>query len=52
VPLTRNRFATFLTRIRIPLLAVAGLMILLGIVIDQQWVSTAGFVALIVGLVR
>jgi hypothetical protein len=40
--LTSNRFATLIARIRIPLLAVAGLMILLGVVIDQQWISTVG----------
>jgi murein DD-endopeptidase MepM/ murein hydrolase activator NlpD len=42
--------ATFIARIRIPLLAIAGLMILLGVFIDQRWLSTAGFIVLIVGL--
>ena len=43
-------FAIFSARIRIPLLAVAGLMILLGVVMDRLWVSNVGFVALIIGL--
>ena len=43
-------FAIFGARIRIPLLAVAGLMILLGVVMDRLWVSNVGFVALIIGL--
>jgi hypothetical protein len=43
-------FAIFSARIRIPLLAVAGLMILLGVVTDRLWVSNVGFVALIIGL--
>jgi Peptidase family M23 len=43
-------FAIFVARIRIPLLAIAGLMILLGVVMDRPWVSNVGFVALIIGL--
>jgi hypothetical protein len=43
-------FAIFIARIRIPMLAVAGLMILLGVVMDRPWISNVGLVALIVGL--
>jgi len=31
-----------------PLLAAASLIILLGVVIDRRWLSTAGFIGLII----
>lgn len=49
-PVSRNSFATLIARIRIPLLAAAVLMILLGMVTDLRWLSTAGLLGLIIGL--
>ena len=36
MPLTRNRFATFVARIRVPLVAIAALTILLGVLMGMR----------------
>lgn len=47
--LTDSRFAADIAGIRVPLLALAGLTILPGVVTDQTWSSSSGFSVLIIG---